>query len=282
MLVAFGAGRHVTTTSAWRSFESSTWHSSSVSWADGMNESAWLEKGLAAGMWVEGLPLIGFMEGFSLREAKQNLAAGLSGHQHWSYQLWFVCCQVVEEQSVPKLTTHGLFLKRTDILYGCYQGFGCALTTNSSTIRTTSRSGWWNSCRVLSLKMVSRAACCWCGVFSWIVTLLVVKTRIKQDRDEKHVCDKYTSSSLFTAVHFYHHAEQATPLIYSRSVCCSTHQSWSSALLPSHVIWPITGINTETKRNISHLSWTSSTCFPQKPTSAGDQGYLWLQSLHHN
>lgn len=33
---------------------------------------------LAAGMWVEGLPLISLPQGFSLWEAKQNLAAGYS------------------------------------------------------------------------------------------------------------------------------------------------------------------------------------------------------------
>lgn len=77
---------------------------SSASSAARVTGSACLEKGLAAGKWAEGLPPIGFVEGFSPREAKQNLAAGLCGHQHRSYRLRSTCRHFVQEQSVPKFT----------------------------------------------------------------------------------------------------------------------------------------------------------------------------------
>lgn len=76
---------------------------------------AWDGRGLLSGegegwpRWVGDRPLISLLQGFSLWEAKQILAAGFSAHQLGPHQLWFVrfaatdCPSALFRRTVPDI-----------------------------------------------------------------------------------------------------------------------------------------------------------------------------------
>lgn len=88
-----------------------------------------------------------------------------------------------------RLSQHGFFSPEDNRhQWWLLQGFDCVLTTNSSTIRVTSGSGWWNSCKSAAswsqYEMLSRdvlVACCqhfWC-ICVTIITLLMMKKTVR-------------------------------------------------------------------------------------------------------